>query len=223
MYDVRLSTSINNLMTNPEGATRLTSQVPSPKTSGKTETFTFTIPDQTLDNRTYYLSVRSVDDSSNVGDLSNIVSVSIVTDSNWLPTTAMATTVSPRPYSSDQSALIGLSISAGVVLIGLIIVGVSICCGRCRRASSSSRHHLGDMETKYSSQSSRIRSHSRQNSKSSSRQINERKHYKRSRHTQNGMGVYALPEPNTYGNIPYFSNGAFYSSDVLPYAMYEYQ
>ncbi|XP_060081392.1 calcium-activated chloride channel regulator 1-like [Ylistrum balloti] len=228
VYDVRLSTDINALMTNPGSTTQLTSQLPTPKVSGQVETFTFTLPVLNRDGRTYYLAIRAIDDSQNTGELSNIVSLSLVTDVNWLPTTTQATqtttpttTAIPRiVYNSDQSILIGLSTAAGVAAIGLILFGISMSCcfGRWKRVPP--RENLpDDVESGYISRRHVRKGHSRRQRGYNNDHADEIRDNRRSRHKREGyLDVYSIP-----GLTPYDHSYSYHgssSSNSMPYNMY---
>ncbi|XP_033746377.1 calcium-activated chloride channel regulator 1-like [Pecten maximus] len=228
VYDVRLSTDFNALRTIPGGATKLTSQVPTPKASGQTETFTFTLPSLTRDSRTYYLAIRATDNNQNTGELSNIVSFSLLTDVNWfpttttpVPTTTTVTTVVPRvEHTSDQSVLIGLSTAAGVAAIGLILFGLSMSCwfGKWKRPPPR-RHFHDDVESGYSSS----RRHTRKGRSKRKRRYHNHhtediRDYKRSRHKQDYMDVYSVPGPAPY-DYPHTGQSSSYSNSI-PYTMY---
>lgn len=229
VYDVRLSNDINALRTNPGGATQLTSQVPTPKVSGQTEVFTFTLPSLTRDGRTYYLAVRATDDSQNTGELSNIISFSLVTDVNWLPTTTppapttttttTTTTVTPRlEQSSDQSVLIGLSTAAGVAALLLILFGLSLsfCLGRWKRPPPR-KHINGDVESGYLSPRRHTRkARSKRKRSYHSNRTDDSRDYKRSRHKHDPFDIYSVPGVTPY-DYPYTKYSSSYS-DSIPYA-----
>ncbi|OWF45819.1 Calcium-activated chloride channel regulator 1 [Mizuhopecten yessoensis] len=227
LYDVRLSTDINSLMTNPGSASQLTSQVPTPKASGQTETYTFTLPVLARDSRTYYLAVRATDNSQNTGELSNIVSLSLVTDVNWLPTTTTpttstrATTVVPRSTrNSDQSVLIGLSTAACIAAIGLLLLAISMSCcfGKWKRVTSRGRYP-DDVESGYTSSRRNTRGNrSRRKRGYSSQHADDIRDYKRSRHKRDYMDVYSVPDLTPY-DFPYIKHGSAYSNSI-PYNMY---
>lgn len=84
-----------------------------PKESGEVEEYIFTL-ETIKSNMSYYISIRAVDEAGNVGDLSNIVAVSVLTE---------PTIVKDNDTSSDYPLLIGLvggSVFIGVVLFILI-------------------------------------------------------------------------------------------------------
>ncbi|CAC5417576.1 CLCA3_4 [Mytilus coruscus] len=114
-YDIRYSDKFQKLKTDPEHQQTIHAGI-IPKEPGETESFVFRIPNiQT--NTTYYIAVRAVDDQNNTGDLSNIISVSILNDQYWFEDEKKKTTN-------------GLSIAfvAGISIGTVIIVFIFLVC-----------------------------------------------------------------------------------------------
>ena len=82
-YDIRISDNPDTLRTNPEQTTFIgfTSR---PKAAGEVESIQVT-PNSTAEPKTYYVGVRAVDDNNNIGKMSNIISISVITDPKWQP------------------------------------------------------------------------------------------------------------------------------------------
>ncbi|CAG2205202.1 CLCA3_4 [Mytilus edulis] len=111
-YDIRYSDKFQKLKTDPGRQQTITAGI-IPKEPGETESFVFQIPNiQT--NTTYYIAVRAVDDQNNTGDLSNIISVSILNDQYWF----------------DDENTDGLSIAflVGISIGAVIIVAIFLVC-----------------------------------------------------------------------------------------------
>ncbi|XP_063442696.1 calcium-activated chloride channel regulator 4A-like [Mytilus trossulus] len=111
-YDIRYSDKFQTLKTNPGHQQSITAGI-IPKEPGETESFVFRIPNIQR-NTTYYIAVRAVDDQNNTGDLSNIITVSILNDQYWF----------------DDENTDGLSIAflVGISIGALIIVVVLLAC-----------------------------------------------------------------------------------------------
>ncbi|VDI07291.1 Hypothetical predicted protein [Mytilus galloprovincialis] len=115
-YDIRYSDNLKNLKIDPEHHQTITSGI-IPKEPGETESFVFQIPNiQT--NTTYYIAVRAVDDQNNTGDLSNIISVSILNDQYWFE--------DENTDSISTALLVGISIGAVIIVVIFIVYVITL-------------------------------------------------------------------------------------------------
>lgn len=131
-YDVRLSTDLIELKTNPNNQTNLIVAMEAkepgeeertnltvamePKEPGEEERYNFTL-ENIQSNTTYFICVRAVDEAGNIGDISNIVTVSVLTDQSW------TRQYSPPPEKEDGrkiSTIFIAGIAAGSVIIALM-------------------------------------------------------------------------------------------------------
>ncbi|KAK3104414.1 hypothetical protein FSP39_001599 [Pinctada imbricata] len=78
-YDVRIADSPQMLRRNPDTAKKVP-MTTSPKPAGEIETLAIKPEAQ---NMTYYIGIRGIDDKDNYGDMSNIISLSVITDPQW--------------------------------------------------------------------------------------------------------------------------------------------
>jgi hypothetical protein len=108
------------LLNLPETVSPLTGNIPTPKLPGSTEVFSLTLPE---DDVTFYLAVRAVDEYGNEGDVSNILSLSVVTDNTWRP-------VQVNTSSTSYEHILISSCVAALMVIIVILVG---CCIYKRR------------------------------------------------------------------------------------------
>ncbi|XP_052061932.1 calcium-activated chloride channel regulator 4-like [Mytilus californianus] len=117
-YDIRFSTNYSDLKSDPDNQNSLTSELV-PKEAGELETYVFQIPNITT-NITYFLTVRVIDKANNTGDLSNIVTVSVLTDQVWFQKT--------EAIDDDKRIgigfVIGISIGSSLIVIMFLLWGV---------------------------------------------------------------------------------------------------
>ncbi|KAK3102098.1 hypothetical protein FSP39_008730 [Pinctada imbricata] len=128
-YDVRISRDFDKLFNDPDSTFRVTDNIPTPGDPGTSESINVELPNSFS---TYYVGIRAVDENNNKGELSNVVSLSILSDTNWLA----SPTTTPLPVTAAQAdsaverdaliALIGTSVAAFVFLIMIIITIVLI-------------------------------------------------------------------------------------------------
>ena len=123
---MRIARDFNQLANTPDTTARVTDNIPTPKDPGTLETIEIEIPNTAS---TYYVIVRAIDDNNNTGLVSNIVSLSALQDTSWLPTTIPAppavTTESPRPVTpagDDIESLAGLIVAAIIAVVLLVLV-----------------------------------------------------------------------------------------------------
>ncbi|KAK3104819.1 hypothetical protein FSP39_010993 [Pinctada imbricata] len=82
-YDVRIADSPETLRSNPDNATQIV-MTRNPKPAGEIEIMVIKPEEQDM---TYYIGIRGVDDMDNYGEMSNILSVSVITDPQWASNT----------------------------------------------------------------------------------------------------------------------------------------
>ncbi|VDI07292.1 Hypothetical predicted protein [Mytilus galloprovincialis] len=114
-YDFRISADYTKITTFPDQQEVLLSEQ-IPNEAGNEESFSFKLNKEGT-HLTYFVIVRAIDDFNNTGDISNVVSVSVITDPSWLKD-------KPSIWSSGFRSTFLIGISAGVALI-LIVVLVS--------------------------------------------------------------------------------------------------
>ncbi|KAK3105298.1 hypothetical protein FSP39_021856 [Pinctada imbricata] len=82
-YDVRIADSPETLRSNPDNATQIV-MTRNPKPTGEIE---IVVIKPEVQDMTYYIGIRGVDDMDNYGEMSNILSVSVITDPQWASNT----------------------------------------------------------------------------------------------------------------------------------------
>ena len=92
-----------------------------PKSPGEVEQFVVHVQ-QDNKNTTYYMSVRAVDENNNTGENSNILSLSIMTDSSWVTDDTERIPPSVKPSETSGFNVI-IGILFGVVAPGVVILG----------------------------------------------------------------------------------------------------
>ncbi|XP_061187626.1 calcium-activated chloride channel regulator 1-like [Saccostrea echinata] len=130
-YQILLSKAYSDLLNSPERVSALTEQVPTPSKPGNTEFFSLTIPEVGVN---YYLAVRAVDESGNKGDVSNILSLSVVTDNSWKR-------VQTQPPAMSYEGIIASA------CVAALLVFIIVLCGVCfYKRSNASRRKSGDRD-----------------------------------------------------------------------------
>ncbi|XP_052061931.1 calcium-activated chloride channel regulator 1-like isoform X2 [Mytilus californianus] len=128
-YDLRISEDFTKITTIPDQQVVLHSgQIPNEAGSG--ESFTFKL-NTVGTNSTYFVIVRAIDDFNNTGDISNVVTVSVITDPYWLKQ-------KPSVWSSGFRSAFLVGISAGVAFILIIVLVSCVTFVRKRRGGGSS-------------------------------------------------------------------------------------
>ncbi|KAK3101214.1 hypothetical protein FSP39_001813, partial [Pinctada imbricata] len=75
-YDVRMSASVQELMVTPWNApTVMNEDIPTPEEAGTLQTMRLSVQNSSL---TYFVGIRAVDSNNNTGEMSNIVSLSVI-------------------------------------------------------------------------------------------------------------------------------------------------
>lgn len=80
---------------------------------------------------TYFVIVRAIDDFNNTGDISNVVTVSVITDPSWLKD-------KPSILSSGFRSTFVIGISTGVALILIVVLVSCVTYVRKRKGGGSS-------------------------------------------------------------------------------------
>ena len=114
-----------------------------PKKPGELETIQVT-PNSSAETKTYYVGVRAVDDNQNIGEMSNILSISVITDPKWIP---------PKEKGPSQMLIV---IILGVVALLVVALVITCIVCMCRRKSPGSKLPVSydnraytDTESKY--------------------------------------------------------------------------
>ncbi|XP_048739813.2 calcium-activated chloride channel regulator 1-like isoform X2 [Ostrea edulis] len=138
-YKILLSKNYSTLLNSPENVSPLNGNIPTPKLPGNTEVFSLTLPEASA---TYYLAVRAVDEFGNEGDISNIISLSVVTDNTWRP-------VEVNPSSMSYEHLLVSSCAAAFVVLIVILCG---CCiyKRRNRPKRKAKSKKGELRNDFS-------------------------------------------------------------------------
>ncbi|XP_062600924.1 calcium-activated chloride channel regulator 1-like isoform X2 [Saccostrea cucullata] len=116
LYNILLSKNLSTLRDSPETIEPLTGNAPTPSNPESLEIFSFELPEVSTN---YYLAVRAVDEAGNKGDVSNILSLSVITDSTWKREKIQS------PSSSNEALIIGICVAA-LALIVLLVFGCVI-------------------------------------------------------------------------------------------------
>ncbi|XP_061187630.1 calcium-activated chloride channel regulator 1-like isoform X2 [Saccostrea echinata] len=116
LYNILLSKNLSTLRNSPETVEPLTRNIPTPSDPGSLELFSLALPEV---NANYYLAVRAVDEAGNKGDVSNILSLSVITDSTWEREKLQS------PSSSNEVLIIAVC-AAALVLIAIVVFGCII-------------------------------------------------------------------------------------------------
>ncbi|XP_062600921.1 calcium-activated chloride channel regulator 1-like [Saccostrea cucullata] len=135
-YLILLSKSYSDLLNLPDRVNALTDQVPTPSKPGNTEFFSLSLPEVGVN---YYLAVRAVDDAGNKGDVSNILSLSVVTDNSWQP-------VRTQPPTLSYDGVIASACVAALLVCIIVLCGICFCKRRNasrRKSSYKSREQYG--------------------------------------------------------------------------------
>ncbi|KAK3083437.1 hypothetical protein FSP39_022698 [Pinctada imbricata] len=80
-YDVRMSHDFDKLLEDVNNTHRVMDNITTPQDPGRYEYISVDLPTR---YSTYYIGVRAMDENNNTGEMSNIVSLSVITDTQWL-------------------------------------------------------------------------------------------------------------------------------------------
>ena len=127
-YYILLGTDFDRLQNEFTYGTSLPSQ--SPRVAGEVEMTSFIIPDV---QTTFFLCIRAVDDSNNVAECSNIVSMSSITDSRWMQVN------NNRFRGTDDTVLIGISVASGIACVILAVMVMLVAFKRCTNKSTNDK------------------------------------------------------------------------------------
>lgn len=122
-----MSTNYSTLLNSPETVPPLTQNIPLPSKPGNTEVYSLSLPTAGVN---YYIAVHAVDDAGNQGEVSNIVSMSVVNDQSWKRGEYK------RMTSSQSISLQGLILSACAAAVFVFIV-ISCGCYVCSKTFKS--------------------------------------------------------------------------------------
>ncbi|KAK3104352.1 hypothetical protein FSP39_000118 [Pinctada imbricata] len=81
-YDIRIAENSQSLRQDPDSENMLVGPT-RPKMAGEIEIFVIK-PNKSEENDTYYIGIRGIDEMDNYGEMSNILSISVLTDPQWL-------------------------------------------------------------------------------------------------------------------------------------------
>ncbi|XP_062615682.1 calcium-activated chloride channel regulator 1-like [Saccostrea cucullata] len=145
-YMVFLSNNYSAILSSTDTVTQITDKIPTPSNPGNLEIFSFVLPEVGVN---YYLAVLAVDDEGNQGEVSNIVSVSVVNDNSW------KRVESTKVTSSQSISMEGLFLSASAAAIFVFILvscGCFICKKRFESGSKANdfNYHKEDLSNKMS-------------------------------------------------------------------------
>ncbi|CAG2205203.1 unnamed protein product [Mytilus edulis] len=129
-YDFRISADYTKITTFPDQQEVLHSEQ-IPNEAGSEESFSFKLNKEGT-HSTYFVIVRAIDDFNNTGDISNVVTVSVITDPSWLKE-------KPSIWSSGFRSTFLIGISAGVALILIVVLVSCVIYVRKRRGGGSSK------------------------------------------------------------------------------------
>ena len=119
-YKVLLSKNFSALLNSPEAVSPLTGNIPTPAGPGELEVFSLRVTETGV---SYFLAVQAVDEAGNVGEVSNIVPLSVLSDHvTWKRAENKEVT------SSQAFSYVGLIVSA---CAAILFIFVFILCGIC--------------------------------------------------------------------------------------------
>ncbi|XP_063442695.1 calcium-activated chloride channel regulator 1-like [Mytilus trossulus] len=128
-YDLRISANYTKITTIPDQQVVLQSEQ-IPNEAGSEESFSFRLNKEGK-HSTYFVIVRAVDDFNNTGDISNVVTVTVINDPLWLN--------KPSIWSSGFRSTFLISISSGVALILIVVLVSCVIYITKRRGGGSSK------------------------------------------------------------------------------------
>lgn len=140
-YKILLSKNYSTLLNSPNTVTPLTGNIPTPSPTGGLEVFSLRLSEAGV---SYFLAIQTVDDVGNVAELSNIVSLSVLSNNQ------MWKRVEVKEMTSSQSfSYVGLIISACAA--ALLVFGVTLC-GICfykrKRGPKSKTNQFSNLENR---------------------------------------------------------------------------
>ncbi|KAK3105123.1 hypothetical protein FSP39_017662 [Pinctada imbricata] len=120
-YDIRIAENFQRLRQDPDSENML--PMPTrPKMAGEIEIFIIK-PNKSEENVTYYIGIRGIDEMDNYGEMSNILSISVLTDPQWL-------SESDTDQESNGLSLVHIVLIAVGAFVFLLVV--IICFRKCQ-------------------------------------------------------------------------------------------
>lgn len=177
-----MSTTYSQIQNNPRQATKVTSNVPTPASPGVIQQLTLSLSDT---SKTHYLTLCAVDDSGNIGEYSNIVSISKLTDSSWYPGLANNVLISDTVIAGSFAGIIFL------IIVLFIICAIRYCCSKTEPSPVDSKNILNDVEEPYEQRRRRRR---------------QRNYQKNRQKEMDDSRRYDEPLPYFYPDYRYFAN-----------------
>lgn len=140
-YKILLSKNYSTLLNSPNTVTPLTGNIPTPSPTGGLEVFSLRLSEAGV---SYFLAIQTVDDVGNVAELSNIVSLSVLSNNQ------MWKRVEVKEMTSSQSfSYVGLIISAcaaALLVFGVILCGICFC--KRKRGPKSKTNQFSNLENR---------------------------------------------------------------------------
>ena len=126
-YIILMSQDFDHLIHDPDNASDTNVMMSYPKPSGEREYMVITILES---NTTYYVAIRSMDEMNNKGEVSNIVSCSVISDPEWISKPPDHMTTGPDDVRGSQqpsasvTVVVAICIPVGLICLVIIIIVV---------------------------------------------------------------------------------------------------